>query len=344
MNKPSTPAYKAVSKLYNALMTGLVLSLVAHESAEAARAFAFAHFRRQHLEKFLPGLKKLGLDGLPDAVKCAQYHYFSNALGGVKTEYVRESDAKAWVRYPPPRWIWRGAAICAIPRAVNEAMLHGWHGHNGVSLGNPRLGFVCTGETVLGDAGLEGYYFEYDRAIAPDERVRFVHGEHMPRFDARAAPKLDSASWPAERLAKVERSYAMEYVRSLLPATEGLFGAEEAARIVGRAARLIGLQFYEETAAMLGIAGNDASGFAQWLAALAAAQGEQVELREDGDAWVVTQQGWRLMKGIALNDEACAFRAWNALWEGGLAAHDRDLTLETQRCGDEIVWRVKNRR
>jgi hypothetical protein len=54
----------------------------------------------------------------------------------VKTEFFRESDRKAWVRYPPPRWIWRGAAICAIPREVNEAMLHGWHGHNGVSLGN----------------------------------------------------------------------------------------------------------------------------------------------------------------------------------------------------------------
>ena len=120
-------AYKAIAKLYNALMTGLVLTLISQKDAQAARAFMFAHFRRQHLEKFLPGLKKLGLDALPDAVACAQYHYFSNALGGVKTEYVRKSDRKAWVRYPPPRWIWQGTAICAIPREVNEAMLHGWH-------------------------------------------------------------------------------------------------------------------------------------------------------------------------------------------------------------------------
>jgi hypothetical protein len=245
------------------------------------------------------------------------------------------------VRYPPPRWIWQGTAICAIPRAVNEAMLHGWHGHNGVSLGNSRLGFVCTGETVLGDAGLEGYYFEHERDIAPEERVRFAPGERMPRFDASSAPKLDSASWPAERLAKVERSYAMEYVRSLLPATQDLFGAEEAARIVGRAARLIGLQFYEETAAMLGITGHDARSFARWLAALASAQGEQVDLREEGDACVVAQRGWRLMQGVALIDEACAFRAWNALWEGALAAHNRDLALDTQRSGDAIIWRVR---
>ena len=102
--------YKAVSKLYNALMTGVVLTLVTRKSADAARCFVFGHFRKQHLEKFLPGLKKLGLDTLPDAVACAQYHYFSNALGGVKTEYVAESDRKAWVRYPPPRWIWQGTA------------------------------------------------------------------------------------------------------------------------------------------------------------------------------------------------------------------------------------------
>ena len=55
--------------------------------------------------------------------------------------------------------------------------------------------------------------------------MRFVSDEHAPRFDPARAPRLDSASWPAERLAKVERSYAMEYVRSLLPSMLDLFGA-----------------------------------------------------------------------------------------------------------------------
>ncbi len=265
----TTSGYKAVAKLYNALMTGLVLTLVTRKGAEDARRFVFGHFRRQHLEKFLPGLKKLGLDGLPDAVACAQYHYFSNALGGVKTEYFAESDKKAWVRYPPPRWIWQGTAICAIPREVNEAMLHGWHGHNGVSLGNTRLGFVCTGQTVEGDAGLEGYYFEYDREISPEERVRFAPDERPPHYDAASMPKLDSANWPEERLLKVERSYAMEYVRSLLPTMQDLFGAEDASALVGRTARLIGLQFYEETARLV-----NAEDFTHYLASIASAQGE----------------------------------------------------------------------
>jgi len=324
-------SYKAIAKLYNALMTGLVLTLVSHKGSAAARQFIFAHFRRQHLEKFLPGLKKLGLDVLPDAVACAQYHYFSNALGGVKTEYVAETDRKAWVRYPPPRWIWQGTAICAIPRGVNEAMLHGWHGHNGVSLKNPRLGFVCTGQTVEGDPGLEGYYFEYDHDIAPEQRVRFAPEERMPKFDPSKAPKLDIADWPEERLRKVERSYAMEYVRSLLPTMQELFGVEESSALVTRTARLIGLQFFDETFAMIG-----AQSFAAYLDAMQGAQGET--LNRNGDA--LTQDGWRLMEDVALADPSSAFKAWNALWEGALAAHDRDRTLITEHNGAQIIWRV----
>ncbi len=331
-----TGGYKAVSKLYNALMTGLVLTLVSQRSADAARQFVFTHFRRQHLEKFRDGLAKLGLDTLPHAVACAQYHYFSNALGGVKTEYVKESDRKAWVRYPPPRWIWQGAAICGIPRAVNEAMLHGWHGHNGVTLGNPRLGFVCTGETVNGDPGLEGYYIEYDREVAPEERVRFAFGEQAPDFDLAKAPQLDSANWPAERLAKVERSYAMEYVRSMLPSMLELFGAEEANALVGRTARLIGLQFYDDLAALTGATGDSAAAFAGMLTALAQAQGEDATC--DPVNSVIVQKGWRLMEGIPAGETL--FAAWNALWEGALAVHNRRLKLQSERRADGIVWRV----
>lgn len=330
MNNPVN-GYKAVAKLYNALMTGLVLTLVSRKGAEDARRFVFAHFRRQHLEKFLPGLKKLGLDKLPDAVACAQYHYFSNALGGVKTEYFAESDRKAWVRYPPPRWIWQGTAICAVPREVNEAMLHGWHGHNGVSLGNPHLGFVCTGQTVEGDAGLEGYYFDYGREIAPEERVRFAD-EKPPRYDPAKMPTLDSANWPEERLLKVERSYAMEYVRSLLPTMQNLFGVEEATALISRTARLIGLQFYEETSRLVGT-----DDFAIYLAAMAAAQGEVVEIGSSS----VTQNGWKLMQGIDLPDRTSAFRSWTALWEGALAAHDRDMKLQAQCDGEAIVWHIR---
>ncbi len=76
-------------------MTALVLGLVSRRGSDTAREYIFRHFRRQHLEKFLPGLQKLGIAGEKDAPACALYHYHSNALGGVKTGYLRESDTKA---------------------------------------------------------------------------------------------------------------------------------------------------------------------------------------------------------------------------------------------------------
>ena len=335
---PTLASYRAVAKLYNALMTGLVLTLVTRAGEAAAARFVFGHFRRQHLEKFLPGLKKLGLDGLPDAVACAQYHYFSNALGGVKTEFMPESERKAWVRYPPPRWIWQGAAICAVPAQVNEAMLHGWHGHNGVSLGNPRLGFVCTGQTVEGAPGLEGYYFDYGREIAESERVRFASGESAPDFDPQQAPRLDSASWPQERLSKVERSYAMEYVRSLVPTMLDLFGPDGTREHLGRAARLIGMQLYDETASLVGVEPGPARAFADYLGKLAAAQGEDVEVEETAGGALVRQRGWRLMDGLAPG--AAGFMAWNRLFEGALAVHNRRLSLIAAHTDAGIVWRI----
>jgi hypothetical protein len=322
-------ARRAVSTLYQGLMTGVVLTLITRRGEAEAAEFVFRHFRRQHLEKFLPGLAKLGLDRLPHAVACAQYHDLSNRIGGVKTEYIYESDRKAWVRYPPPRWIWQGAAICAIPSRVNAAMLYGWHGHNGVSLGNPRLGFVCTGQTVDGHPGLEGYYLEHDRDLTPEERVRFAYGEIAPPADPAQSPRLDPAVWTPARLDAVIARYAMEYVRTLLPVAVELLGPEEARRLVGHAARLIGMQLYDDTAARLGVTDRDAAAFAGYLGALARAQGEEIEVEAAGAEARVRQRGWRLMAGVA-GLHPVAFEAWCELWRGALAVHDRRLELQVR--------------
>jgi hypothetical protein len=179
----SAPAFTAVGELYHAWITGLILTTVTRRSVPDAAELVFRMFRRQQLEKFLPGLEKLGLRALPDAVACAQYHYLSNDLGGVRVEYMYESDCKAWVRYVPPRWLYPGATICAVPSEVTRAILRGWHANNGALLGNDRLGFVCTKMTTDGEPGLEGYYEEHDRPLAPEERLRFAPDEDGPDFD-----------------------------------------------------------------------------------------------------------------------------------------------------------------
>src|SRR5215213_6501786 len=220
-------AWSAVADLYHRNLTGVLLALVHRQGIRRAADVSFAVFRRQHLEKFLPGLQKLGLAHLPPAVACAQYHYLSNALGGVKVEWIPETDRKSWVRYLPPRWIFDGTAVCGIPTEVSRAMLWGWHAHNGVSLGNLRLGFVCTSLVTDAGSGLVGYYVEEDRELAPHERLRFAPGERPPG----PAGELPRVEWSPERLAKVERNYAMEYVRSMLPELCAVLGPADGGHV-----------------------------------------------------------------------------------------------------------------
>ena len=118
--------WRSVADLYHAYFTGLILTVVTRRGTADAAEFMFRVFRRQQQERFLPGLEKLGLSHLPPAVAAAQYHYLSNWIGGVHVEYMYETDRKAWIRYPPPRWIWRGTAICGVPGEVSRAMLRGW--------------------------------------------------------------------------------------------------------------------------------------------------------------------------------------------------------------------------
>ena len=258
---------KAAAGLYHAYFTGLILTLVTRRSAGDAAEWVFRVFRHQHHEKFLSSFDKLGLKAMPDAVACAAYHYLSNSIGGVSVEFMRESDRKAWVNFVPPRWIYPGASICGVPSEVSRAFLRGWYAMNGVSLGNPRLGFVCTAQTTDGQHGLSGYFLEHDRELAPEERLQFRPGELPPPFDPAAAPRLPAADWPPERLAKAERNYAMEYIRSGLPRLAEIFGPAEAAHLGRVTGRLVGAQLYKETAALLGVEAGGAPAFGDYMVA-----------------------------------------------------------------------------
>ena len=282
MQRASETNLRAAAGLNHAYFTGLILTLVTRRNAADAAEWIFRVFRHQHHEKFLSSFGKLGLKGLPDAVACAAYHYLSNSVGGVSVEFMRESDRKAWVNFVPPRWIYPGASICGVPSEVSRAFLHGWYAQNGVSLGNPRLGFVCTAQTTDGQHGLSGYFLEHDRELAPDERLVFRPGELPPPFDPAAAPKLSAADWPPERLAKAERNYAMEYIRSGLPRLAEIFGPAEAAHLGRVTGRLVGAQFYKETAALLGVTQGGADEFGRYMAGLAAGEGDTAAVARDG--------------------------------------------------------------
>jgi len=342
-----SPALSAVAELYHRYFTGLILAVSLRRGRRDAGEWMFRVFRHQHHEKFLSSFDKLGLTGMPDAVACAAYHYLSNSVGGVGVEFMPENERKAWVRFVPPRWVYPDATICGVPGEVSRGMLLGWYAQNGVSLGNPRLGFVCTAQTTDAQYGLAGYFLEYERDLAPHDRLRFLPGEMPPPFDPSKAPTLPAAEWPEDRLAKANRNYAMEYIRSGLPRLAELFGPAETLAIAGTAARQIGAQTYLETATGLNIEGDTPADFARYLAAVAEAEGDSAEVEAQGEVFIVRRPAWRLVRDLPAQ-YPCVFEAWNGLFEGALMVHNRFCVLDVvQRLdyGDPCIeWRIRQRR
>jgi hypothetical protein len=325
--------WRGVADLYHAYFTGLILTVVTRRGTADAAEFVFRVFRRQQQERFLPGLKKLGLDQLPPAVAAAQYHYLSNWIGGVHVEYMYESDRKAWIRYPPPRWIWKGTAICGIPGEVSRAMLRGWHANNGVALDNLKLGFVCTKQSVDGQDGLEGYYYENDHPLEPDQCLVFARHLEAPQFDPASAPALPVASWPKPRLEKAYRNYAMEYVRTAAPVMVQLFGPEDAGYLLHLTGKLIGMQHFDEIAQALSQSRGGAKQFAAFLHALLVAQDDAVDVTGSGGLEEIRQQSWKLMADVADDHPACT-KVLEGLFAGLAAGCGRHIPVRMRSAAD----------
>ena len=332
----SNAAVRAQAHLHHAYFLGLQLAAATRCGPEVMGEWMFRLFRRQHLEKFLSGFDKLGLSELPHAVACAQYHVLSNNIGGVGVEYAAESDRKAWVRFRYPRWMYHGPTICGLPVEVSRGFLRGWYAHNGVSLGNPRLGFVCVSEDMTGDFGFCGYFQEFDRALADDERLQFAPGELPPPFDANAQPQPPAANWNEVRLEKANRNYALEYVRNGLCELASVIGTAQAAEIGRHAARLIGLQYFPEVAAMLGAPDGDEAQAAVFLARMLEGMGDSAT----ADGATVQQAGLRIVRGLSGADRALVLDCWAALWDGTMRSQQQIKTVHAIFQGDAATWQI----
>jgi hypothetical protein len=299
--------WRSVADLYHAFFTGLILTVVTRRGTADAAEFVFRVFRRQQQERFLPGLVKLGIDHLPPAVAAAQYHYLSNWIGGVHVEYIYESDRKAWIRYPPPRWIWKGTAICGVPGEVSRAMLRGWHANNGVALGNPNLGFVCTKQSVDGQDGLEGYYYEYDHPLELDARLVFAR-----------------------------------HLRTAAPVMVQLSGPEDAGHLLHLTGKLIGMQYFDDVAQAFAQRRGGAKEFAAFLWALLEAQDDAVGIGEASGAFELRQQSWKLMADVTDYHPACA-KVLEGLFEGLAAGCGRHISIGMRPAAGgkpPLVWSI----
>ena len=318
-------AIDAQARLLHAWFLGLQLMVAMRRGPELVGRWMFRLFRRQHEAKFLSSFDKLGLTGLPHAVACARYHVLSNGIGGVAVQYMEESPRKAWVRFRYPRWMFDGPTVCGVPIEASRGFLEGWYAHNGVSLGNPRLGFVCVSEDMSGEFGLCGYFFEHGHDLAPHERLRFARDERPPRWDPARQPQPPEAQWSPERLRKAARNYAMEYLRNGLAELAALIGPDDARELATRSARLIGLQYWRESAACVGTEDGGADQAATYLVRMFSGMGDAACVLPGASpqAAVVEQRGLRVLRDIAdAGEQALLWDAWCELWQGALAAHE----------------------
>ncbi|MEM1390375.1 MAG: hypothetical protein AAGG45_04780 [Pseudomonadota bacterium] len=342
---PERQAIAAQADLHHQYFLGLQLMVAVEESRKTVFDWMFRLFRRQHEEKFLSSFRKLELEGLPHAVACAKYHVLSNSIGGVAVEYMEETDQKAWVRFRYPRWMYAGPAICGIPVEASRGFLQGWYAQNGVSLGNPRLGFVCVSEDLTGQFGLCGYFKEYDHDLRDDERLVFVPNERPPAYDPARQPQPPASEWSEERLIKANRNYAIEYIRNGISALVEVIGNARTIELGKRAARLTGLQQYPELAQRLNMQEGGPVQAVQFLATAMNGMGDlcEVQVSNDGEAHMM-QSGLRIARGLNGELRHMLLTCWAELWKGAIHSQREFMDVLCAIEQDRIEWTITRSR
>lgn len=332
----------AQADLHKQYFIGLQLMVATREGPKVVGDWMYELFRRQHEEKFLSSFKKLGLDGQSDAVAAAKYHALSNGVGGVTVEYMEESQTKAWVRYRYPRWWLDGPAVCGIPVEASQGFMRGWHAHNGVSLGNPRLGFVCVSEDMTGEFGLCGYFREFEHELSEQHRLQYAKGERPPEFRLTAQPHPPAAEWSQERLAKANRNYAIEFVRNGISALIRVVGRSRGVELGATAARLIGLQQYVHLARSVDAHDGDVHDAAHFLAAMFEGMGDNAAVARVAASGTATvkHEGLRIVRNLEGNERRDLLTCWIELWKGTIASHRAfmDVNVDLQDRENALVW------
>lgn len=290
-------------------------------------------------DRFLAALDKLEIRDNPPAVTAALYHYFSNSIGGLNMQVVVESPRKAWIRYMAPWGSYPGIAAFAVPSSVRRTILSTWHPRNGELLGCPRLGWVATKFVAEGHPYDEGYFYEYDHDLKPEERFRVEHVEKSPEFIAADAPKLNPETWPEARVLKGGYNYSVDYVRHVLAIVYELLGVHGATHVIASAMRLLGAQFTADLANTTGQTGKDAIGVLRMFAAIFAAFRNEVEV--EGDASKATLR----LRGFTPFTDESAPELRAAIFEFfAMAVRQSNGHLKIERAplaaGGEEVWTV----
>lgn len=268
------------TRLWGRTFSGLTV-ITFREKGEAALHKLWHDVLVDHQgERYAEGMVKLGIDKDPPAIAAAKYHYYTNLIGGLDMEYAEESPRKAWVRYTAPMWTYDGIAMLCLPASLRRTILGSWHPRNGQMMGCPRLGWVATKFIMQGDPFDEGYFYEYDHDLSPEERYRFEYVRSTPAHDAEMAPVLDPQEWPQARLVRARRNFSSRYLRTTVEILLRHFGDEPTWYLVQQTCRGLAVQYAHDMGQRLGLEGTGARDVAQLLAGLLECCGQDFE-RED---------------------------------------------------------------
>jgi len=263
--------------------------------AEAGRGSSSVLPGAQNLDSFLPGLASSG-SRAPHAVACAQYHYLSNHLGGVRVEYdtsrrqgvgalcAAALDLRGRACGVPGEGLARHAPRLATRTTRSRSAMR-------------ALGFVCTKQTTDGQPGLEGLLPRNTiRDLAPDSACASLPAKTGPTSIPNQ-PRLEGADWPAERFGKLRtlRHGLRADILPVLTETFGEGGARPPGVRHGHPHRHAVLLRGRRGCSYQGAAGQD---FAEYLVRMGQAQDDRIEVgARKAMKVVVRQHTWRLMHG-----------------------------------------------
>ena len=209
-------AINAQAEIHHALLLGMQLTVSMECGGEVMEQWMFKLFRRQHEDKFLSSFKKPDWTVSPTPsparnTTCCQMVSVACRCSTWKSDKKLGFDFGIRVDVCRPDRL-------RVPIGVSRGFLKGWYAQNGVSLNNPRLGFVCVSEDMSGEFGFCGYFKEYDRDLSPDERLQFAQGELPPPVDLNNQPAPPPGQWAKSASRRRKRNYALEYIRNGLSA------------------------------------------------------------------------------------------------------------------------------
>lgn len=260
--------------------SGLTAVTFREMGEKAANDLWFRALTSHQGDRYVEGLRRLGIENDPPAVAAAKYHYFTNIIGGLAMEYVRESDTKVWIRYLAPMWTYAGVAIMAMPASIRRTVFGAWHPRNGRYMGCPRLGYVATKFSMDGDPYDEGYFIEYDHDITEEQTYRIEVVRHTPEFDPASAPRLDPAVWPEARILKARPKFSAGYVQATVDGLYWAAGELKTHQIVRTTMRLLAIQLAPQLAEQAGLKERNVTDIARFHHTLLTSMRRKVELEK----------------------------------------------------------------